>query len=220
MIRHRKSRHSSKQRREDEKSGTNSHAGVVKPDEEAVKQWVFEAQAQLEPGQFDPVKAGRLNTEMDVMMLAVRRAEAAQRAASEKEYFDWLEANVPEMFNTKGRPHWIESAEVINKDKALLDSFDHTLNRNIAANAGKKHGASKKTYADLADEFGIEDAETIKQRVMRARRRQIVLQQTISVLKSVADQAKTLGTRGVSPKQAIKNRKKLLEAFQRVLRVK
>jgi DNA invertase Pin-like site-specific DNA recombinase len=58
----------------------------------------------------------------------VQRAEADQRAASEKEYFDWLAAN----------------------------------------------GASKKTYADLADEFGIEDAETVKQRVMRARRRQML----------------------------------------------
>jgi hypothetical protein len=96
MIRHRKSRHHrSKQRREDEKSGTNSPIRVVKPDEEAVKQWVFEAGALLEPGQFDPVKAGRLKTEMDVMMLAVQRPEADQRAASEKEYFDWLAANIP-----------------------------------------------------------------------------------------------------------------------------
>jgi hypothetical protein len=55
---------------------------------------------------------------------------------------------------------------------------------------------------------------------MRARRRQIALQQTISDLKSVADQAKKLGARCVSPKQAIKNKKKLLEAFRRLLRVK
>jgi hypothetical protein len=219
MVRSRK-RVRSKQSPDYGTSGTNSPNGVVKSDEEALKQWAFEAQALFEPGQFDPVKAGRLKTEMDVMMLAVQRAEADQRAASEKEYFDWLAANIPEMFNTQGRPHWIESAEIISKDKALLDSFDDKLNRNIAAKTGKKHGASKKTYADLADEFGIEDAETVKQRVMRARRRQIALQQTIQDIKSVADQAKTLGAGGVSPKQAIKNRKKLLEAFWRILRVK
>jgi hypothetical protein len=172
MVRSRK-RVRSKQSPDYGTSGTNSPNGVVKSDEEALKQWAFEAQALFEPGQFDPVKAGRLKTEMDVMMLAVQRAEADQRAASEKEYFDWLAANIPEMFNTQGRPHWIESAEIISKDKALLDSFDDKLNRNIAAKTGKKHGASKKTYADLADEFGIEDAETVKQRVMRARRRQI-----------------------------------------------
>ena len=192
----------------------------MKSQEGAVKQWAFEAQALLEPGQFDPVKAGRLKMEMDAMTLAMQHAEAAEHAASEKEYFDWLAANIPEMFNTQGRPHWIESTEVMSKDKALLDSFDERLNRNIAANAGKRHGASKKTYADLADEFGVEDAETVKQRVMRARRRQIALQQTIQDIKSVAAQAKTFGPHGVSPKQVIKNRKKLLEAFQRILRVK
>jgi hypothetical protein len=221
MVRNRKSRHGrSKQHREDEKSGINSRSGVVKPHEEAVKQWAFEAQALLEPGQFDPVKAGRLKSEMDVTMLTIQRAEADGRAASEKEHFDWLAANIPEMFNTQGRPHWVESAEIISKDKALLDSFDERLRRNVAANAGRKHGASKKTYADLADDLGVEDTETVKQRVMRARRRQIALQQTIQEIRGIAAQAKTSGVRDLSPEQAAKNRKKLLEAFQRLLRVK
>jgi hypothetical protein len=163
----------------EKRDGANSTAGVVKYPEEAVKQWVLESQALLEPGQFDPVKAGRLKMEMD-MMLAIQRAkpEEEHAKAGEKEYFDWLEANIPELFNIQGRPHWLQSAEIMSNDKALLDNFNERLNRNVAAHAGKKHGASKKTYSDLADEYGIEDAETVKQRVMRARRRQKALQET------------------------------------------
>jgi hypothetical protein len=212
-----------KPRRAAEGAEANSTAGVEKSQEEAVKQWVLEAHALLEPGQFDPVKAGRLKMEMDVMMLAIQRAKAADErheAAAEEEYFDWLKANIPEMFDIQGRPHWIESEEVISKDKELLDSFDEGLNRNIAANGGKKHGASKKTYADLADESGVEDAETVKQRVMRARRRQKALQQTIQDIRGIVALAKARGVRDVPPKESKKSREKLLEALRRILRVK
>jgi hypothetical protein len=100
---------------------------------EALKQWVLESHALLEPGQFDPVKAGRLKMEMDVMMLAIQRA----KAAGEKDFIDWLEANLPEL-SGEGRPRWLESEKVTSQDKRLLEDFDRRLERNIAANAGKK----------------------------------------------------------------------------------
>jgi hypothetical protein len=227
MARHPKSRKipsiADKPRRADKGGEANSTAGVVKSLEEAAKQWVLEAHALLEPGQFDPVKAGRLKMEMDVMMLAIQRAKTAEeraKAAAEKEYFDWLEANIPELFNIDGRPHWIESKKVMSKDKAVLDNFDERLKRNIAANAGKKRGASKKTYADLADESDVEDAETVKQRVMRARRRQKALQETVQDLLGIAALAKTHGNRPVPPEESKRNREKLLEAFRRILKIK
>jgi hypothetical protein len=108
----------------------------------------------------------------------------------------------------------------MSKDKALLDNFDERLKRNIAANAGKKRGASKKTYADLADESDVEDAETVKQRVMRARRRQKALQETVQDLLGIAALARTHGNRPVPPEASKRNRKKLLEAFRRLLRIK
>ena len=201
----------------------NSTAAVVKSLEEAVKQWFLEAHALSEPGQFDPVKAGRLKMEMDVMMMTIQRAEAAEeraKAAAEKEYFDWLEANIPELFDIDGRPNWIESKKVMSQDKALLDNFDERLKRNIAANAGKRRGASKKTYADLADESDVEDAETVKQRVMRARRRQKALQETIEDLLGIAALGKTRGVHAVPPEEAKRTREKLLQAFRRILGVK
>jgi hypothetical protein len=195
----------------------------VKSLEEAVKQWALESHALLEPGQFDPVKAGRLKMEFDVMMLAIQRAQAADeraKAAKEEEFFDWLEENIPELFDIGGRPNWIESKKVMSKDKAVLDNFDERLNHNVAANAGKKHGASKKTYADLADESDVEDAETVKQRVMRARRRQKALQETIQDILTIADRGKTRGYRAVPPQESKRSREKLLKALRRIPRVK
>jgi hypothetical protein len=211
-----------KPRRADKGGEANSTAEVVKSLEEAVKQWVLESHALLEPGQFDPVKAGRLKMEMDVMMLAIQRAKAAEeraKAPEGKEFFDWLQANLPES-SDQGRPRWLESERVMSQDKALLEDFDQRLERNIAANAGKKHGASKKTYADLADESGVEDAEAIKQRVMRARRRQKALQETIQDILGIAALAKTRGVRDVPPEESKRSREKLLEAIRRILRVR
>ena len=108
----------------------------------------------------------------------------------------------------------------MSKDKALLDSFNERLNCNIAAHAGKKHGASKKTYADLADEYGVEDAETVKQRVMRARRRQKALQETTRDIMEMLGPPKTRGDRDVSPEEVKRNRKKLLKAFRRIVRTR
>jgi hypothetical protein len=204
-------------RRADKQGEASSTAAVLKSLEGAVRQWVPEAHALLEPGQFDPVKAGRLKMEMDVMMLAIQRAQAEDKAAEEREYSDWLEANIPEMFRVKGRPHWIESA---SQDKALLIKFDERLNRTVAQNAGKKHGASKKVYADLADEYGVEDVETVKQRVMRARRRQKALQETLQDIQGILARSRTRGDRKVPREESKKNRQKLLEAFRRIVRTK
>jgi hypothetical protein len=221
-ARHRKSRKVPSNADKPRKGGeANSPPGVVKPPEEAIKQWVVEAHALLEPGQFDPVKAGRLKMEMDVMMLAIQRAKAAEEhanSAEKKEFFDWLEANLPEL-SDEGRPRWPESEKVMSQDKSLLEDFDQRLERNIAANAGKKHGASQKTYADLADESGADDY-TVKQRVMRARRRQKALQETIQDILGIAALAKTYGNRAVPPEESKRNRKKLLEAFRRLLKIK
>lgn len=47
--------------------------------------------------------------------------------------------------------------EGYERRQSLLDSFDRRLQRNIAENAGKKRGASEKTYAELADKSGDDD---------------------------------------------------------------
>jgi hypothetical protein len=184
-------------------------------EEQWVRQWVHESQALLEPGQFDPVKAGRLKAEFDALMQSTQLTKAP-----EDQFFDWLEADIPELFNIKGRPKWVASEKVVSEDKALLDNFDQTLERNIAANAGKEHGATNKTYADLADEFGYDDPYTVKQRVMRARRRQKALQETVHEILDIAGRAKTRGDKAVPPAEVKSNKKKLLKAFRRVLRLK
>jgi hypothetical protein len=209
-----------KRRRVDQNGEPNSPAEAAKLLEDILKQLILEAQALLEPSQFDPVKASRLKMEMDVLTQSMRHAEVQQQAESDSQFFDLLEFNVPRIFNTQGRPDWSESEPIRSSDKALLNRFDELLSRNITANGGREHGSSKKTYADLADELSIEDAETVKQRVMRAKRRQIALQQTMQDVLSIANQATTVGRRGVPPKQAIKNQKKLVDAFRRLLRVK
>jgi hypothetical protein len=204
--------------RRDEKGGeANSTAVVLKSLEVAVKQWVLESHALLQPGQFDPVKAGRLKMEFDVMMLAVQRAKAADERARAVNFDDWLEANLPE--SDEGRPRWLESEKVMSQDKALLEDFDQRLERNIAANAGKRYGASQKTYADLADESGADDY-TIKQRVMRARRRQKALQEITRVIMGILGRAKTRGDRDVSPEEAKRNKKKLQKALRRISRAR
>jgi hypothetical protein len=155
--------------------------------------------------------------EFDVMMLAVQRAKAADERAKAVNFDDWLEANLPE--SDEGRPRWLESERVMSQDKALLEDFDQRLERNIAANAGKRYGASQKTYADLADESGADDY-TIKQRVMRARRRQKALQEITRVIMGILGRAKTRGDRDVSPEEAKRNRKKLQKALRRISRVR
>jgi len=196
----------------------NSTAVVLKSLEEAVKQWVLESHALLQPGQFDPVKAGRLKMEFDVMMLAVQRAKAADERAKAPNFDDWLEASLPEL-SDEGRPRWLESEKVMSQDKALLEDFDQRLERNIAANAGKKYGASQKTYADLADVSGADDY-TVKQRIMRARRRQKALQEITRVIMGVLGRAKARGDRNVSTEEATRNKKKLQKALRRISRVR
>jgi predicted metallo-beta-lactamase superfamily hydrolase len=157
----------------------------------------------------------RVKLELDALILAIQDAEVA----TDREYFDWLKANVPEMFSIKGRPNWIVSEKVKGQDEALLKDFEDTLARNIAV-IGKKHRASQKTYSDLADKYGDEDEETVKQRVMRARRRQKALNETIQDILRLAAPAETDRGKVIAPKEYEERREKLLEAFRRILRKK
>ncbi len=96
--------HASKPRRPGEGGEANSAAGVEKsPEELWVKQWMVECQTLLAPGQFDPVKAGRLKLEFDALIQFIQR----DKATEDKEFFDWLERNVPKLSGNKGRPNWM-----------------------------------------------------------------------------------------------------------------
>jgi hypothetical protein len=197
----------------------NRVADFVKSTEEEVKRLLLAGHALTRPGHFDPQEAMRVKLEFDGLFLNLQRA----KQAAETEYFAWLEANIPELFSNKGRPDWIESEKVIRRDRALLKDFEHTLARNMAANAGKKHGASQKTYSDLADKYGDNDEETTKRRVMRGRRRQKALNETIQDIQDILRSAAPGGTdrpKVTTPKEYERRREKLLQAFRRVLKVK
>jgi hypothetical protein len=186
--------------------------------EEEVKRLVLACQALSEapPDQFDPEEAMRLKLELDALIRDVQYV----KEATDKEYFDWLEANIPEMFNIKGRPNWIESEKVTGQDEALLKEFEETLSRNIAANGGKRHRASQKTYADLADKYGADDEYSVKQRVMRARRRRKALKQATQDILRIATRGETDGDNVVTPEEYKRRGEKLLEAFRRILKTK
>jgi hypothetical protein len=221
MARHSNSRkvrsHDGKRRGRTEHEA-NPQTRHAKPMEEEVRRLVLAGHALrvAPPDQFDPEEATRLKMQLDALILADQRAQQATDTA----YFDWLEMNNPELFETKGRPKWVASEKVTSEDKALLDSFDQRLQRNIAANAGKKHGASEKTYADLADKSGDDDPYTVKQRVMRARRRQKALQETMREIQDIAALAETDAGKVVPPEEYERRKEKLLAAFRRVLRTK
>ena len=198
MAKRRNSGSPTKQVRRGGKLGPpNRRADVVN---EEVKRLVLAGHALTRPGHFDP-------------------HQLAEQAA-ETEYFDWLEANIPELFSNTGRPHWIESGKVKGQDRALLKEFEDTLARNVAANAGKKHGASQKTYSDLADKYGDSDEETVKQRVMRARRRQKALNESTRDILQLADRTKADRGKIITSEEYERRRGKLLEAFRRILRKK
>jgi hypothetical protein len=184
----------------------------VKYREEEVKRLVLalEAMNEAPPEKFDPKEAMRLKLEFDALMLDIQNMEAA----TDREFFGWLEANIPEMSKVNGRPSWIESEKVMDQDEALLKEFEDALNRNIAANDGKRHRASLKTYADLADKYGEEDAETVKQRVMRARSRQKRLNQATQDILRIAALGERDGDKVIEPKVYKRRRKKLLKAFR------
>jgi len=193
-------------------------AGAVKSPEEEVKRLVLACKAMSEApaGQFNPEEAMLLKLELDALIRDIQYTEKT----SNREYFDWLGANVPELSKIKGRPHWSASEKVKRQDEALLKSFEQTLNQNVAANAGRKHGASQKTYSDLADKSGDDDDATTKQRVMRARRRRKALQETIQDILGIAALGRTDGDKLITPKEYKKRREKLLDAFRRILRTK
>ena len=214
MAKRRNSGSPTKQVRRGGKLGPpNRRADVVN---EEVKRLVLAGHALTRPGHFEPQEAMRVKLELDRLILNVQRAEQA----AETEYFDWLEANIPELFSNTGRPHWIESGKVKGQDRALLKEFEDTLARNVAANAGKKHGASQKTYSDLADKYGDNDEETVKQRVMRARRRQKALNESTRDILQLADRTKADRGKIITSEEYERRRGKLLEAFRRILRKK
>jgi len=201
------------------KAGPTNHvADFVKSTEEEVKRLVLAGHALTRPGHFDPQEAMRVKFELDGLFLNLQRA----KQAAVTEYFDWLGANIPELLSNKGRPHWIQSHKVMVQDQALLKAFDDTLARNVAAK-GKKHRASQKTYSDLADKYGDNNEETVKQRVMRARRRQKALRETIQDIQDILRNAalgETDRPKVTTPKEYERRREKLLQAFRRVLKLK
>jgi hypothetical protein len=150
----------------------------------------------------------------------IRAWNAHVNAFTDKVFFDRLKASAPEMFNINGRPNWIESQKVTGQDEALLKEFEETLNRNIAANGGRKHRASQQTYADLADKYDAKDEYTVKQRVMRARRRQKALKQATQDILRIAARGETDGDNVVTPKEYKRRGENLLEAFRQILRTK
>ena len=75
----------------------------------------------------------------------------------------------------------------MQRDQLLLKKFEETLQKNINAQGGKVHLASQKTYADLTGRIGDEDST--KRSVMRARRRQKDLNQSIQEILNIADLA-------------------------------
>jgi hypothetical protein len=215
MGKPRKSGFGSGKARRGRQPGTANRAADVSLEEE-VKRLLLEGQALTRPGHYDPQKAMRVKLELDGLMLNIQRAKQAE----DVEYFGWLEANIPELLSNKGRPHWIQSEKIKEQDRALLKEFEDTFARNVAANAGKKHRASQKTYSDLADKYGDNDEETVKQRVMRARRRQKAFNQsTQDILRMVGPPNKNRG-KVVTSKEYERRRGKLLEAFRRILRAK
>lgn len=193
----------------------NRVADFVKSTEEEVKRLLLAGMALTRPGHFDPQEAMRVKLEFDGLFLNLQRA----KQAAETEYFDWLQANIPESSN-KGRPDWIESEKVIRRDQALVKDFEDTLARNVAANAGKKHRASQKTYSDLADKYGDSDEDTVKRRVMRARSRQKALNETTRDILQLAGLAKADRGKVITSEEYERRKGKLLEAFRRVLRAK
>jgi hypothetical protein len=206
-----------KERRRGE-DGEAPRAEIEKSAEEEVRRLVLAGQALSEapPGQLDPEKAMCLKLKLDQLVGVVQ----GDQAKTDSEYFDWLEMNIPELSKVKGRPHWSESKKVMRKDETLLKDFEQTLNHNVAANAGKKHGASAKTYSDLADKSSDVDPYTAKQRVMRARRRQKAMQEAIKDILGIAALGETDGDKAIPPKEYKRRRKKLLEALRRVQRTK
>jgi hypothetical protein len=183
---------------------------------EKVKRLVLamKALADVPPEKFDPEEALNLQLEFAAFAL-IHNME--QEAVSERRYFAWLEKNVPSLLKIRGRPGWI-SKNVIQHDEALLKEFEETLRNNIAANRGKTHRASQKTYADLTEKRGVSDDEyTIKQAVMRARRRQKALKQSIQEILGIAALAEQDRNKRPPVKEYKKRRKKLIEAFRRIV---
>ncbi len=222
MAKRRKSGSRTRKARHGGEPGIADRAGDASIEQE-VKRLVLEGQALTRPGHYDPQKAMRVKLALDGVLLHIQRAKQAEeraKQAAEAEYFGWLEDNIPELFQNKGRPHWLQSEKVIGYDEQLLKEFEETLARNVAANAGKKHRASQKTYSDLADKYGDSDADTVKRRVMRARRRQKNLKESIQDIFQIIGPPNKDRSKVVTSKEYERRRGKLLEAFRRIISAK
>jgi hypothetical protein len=187
--------------------------------EDRVKRLVLEMKAlrDVPPEKFDPKKASELEAEFNQIARLYNMNDLEE---SDRRYFAMLQENLPKLFKTRGRPHWIESKKVKGQDDALLKEFEEARQKNIVANGGKAHRASQKAYTDLADKHDDSDDYTVKQRVMRARRRQKAFEQSKNEILETAALAKSDGNRPVSEKEYKKRQKKLVRAFQRILTMK
>jgi len=178
----------------------------------------MKALADAPPEKFDPEEARKLQLDFAAIAL-IHNME--QEAVADRRYFAWLEKNVPSLFNIRGRPGWIESKKVMQHDEALVKEFEETLRNNIAANRGKTHRASQKTYADLTEKRGVSDDEyIIKRAVMRARKRQKALKQFRQEILGIAALAEQDRNKRQPDKEYKKRRKKLIEAFRRIVTTK
>jgi hypothetical protein len=207
------------------RSGCNILRGVVVNDQKREEmerklrliEFYF-TEAFAHPEKFDQKETQRMLLQWNAMV----------ERATDRAFFKWLEANVPDMLTTKGRPHWSESEKIGEQDKALLKEFEETLKRNVAANDGKKRRASQKTYADLADKHqgkrradhdSVVDEYAIKQRVMRARRRQKALKETMQDILRIAERGKASDGNNTA-EECERSREELLEALRRILRTR
>jgi hypothetical protein len=216
LAKPRKSGSRTRRARRGGRPGTANRVGDIPP---AIIQLLLEGQELTRPGHYDPQKAMRVRLALDGVLLHIQRAKAEERA-KQAEFFDWLESNIPEMFRNTGRPHWIESDKVMGRDRELLKEFEETLARNVAANAGKKHRASQKTYSDLADKYGDSDEDTVKRRVMRARRRQKNLKESIQEIFQIIGPPNKDRSKILTSEEYEINRERLLKAFRRIEKTK
>jgi hypothetical protein len=178
----------------------------------------MKALADAPPEKFDSEEARKLQLDFAAIAL-IHNTE--QEAVSDRRYFAWLEKNVPSLGKIRGRPGWFESKKVLQHDEALLKEFEETRQNNVAANRGKTHRASQKTYADLTEKGGVSDDEyTIKQAVMRARRRQKALKESFQEILSIAALAEKDRNKPPTAKEYKRRRKKLIEAFRRIVTTK
>jgi hypothetical protein len=166
---------------------------------------------------FDPQRARARELQREFAAIALADS-LADDPISDRRYFAWLQKNIPILKKTCGRYAWFESKSIMQRDETLLKKFEETLQKNINAQGGKAHLASQKTYADLTVLIGNEDST--KRSVMRARRRQKDLTQSIQEILDIAALAEKDRIEPPSNKEYKRRRKRLLEALRRITATK